>query len=68
MRQVLIYQDEDGAWCAECPSLEGCFSQGSSYEDTLENIKEAIELWIEDALEANEAIPGENFSRHLVLV
>lgn len=49
MRHVIIYQDEDGAWCAECPSLPGCIGQGETYEETVANIKEAIDLWIEDA-------------------
>jgi predicted RNase H-like HicB family nuclease len=59
MRQVIIYTDEDGKWCATCPSLPGCHSQGDSYEDTLVNIREAIELWIEDALERGESIPDD---------
>jgi len=57
-RQVIIYLDEDGnGYVADCPSLPGCHSQGDTWEETLANIKEAIELWIEDAIEHNEAIP-----------
>lgn len=47
MRNVLIYQDEDGGWCAECPSLPGCVSQGEDREETIRNIKEAIEAYVE---------------------
>ena len=41
----------------ECPSLPGCISQGRTETEALENIKEAIELWIEDAQEHGEIIP-----------
>jgi predicted RNase H-like HicB family nuclease len=57
MRQVVLYLGEDGYWVVECPSLPGCVSQGKTREEALDNIKEAIELWIEDAQEHNEPIP-----------
>ena len=43
---VFIEKDRDGYY-AFCPELEGCQSQGDSYEEVVENIKEAIELYIE---------------------
>ena len=52
MRQTLIYPGEDGYWVAECPSLPGCISQGQTREEAIENIREAIALYIE-ALEAD---------------
>ena len=57
MRQVLLYQDEDGVWCAECPSLPGCLSDGVTEEEALAHIREAIALWIEDAEAHGEPIP-----------
>lgn len=57
MRQVILYPGEDGYWVVECPSLPGCMSQGKTKQEALENIKEAIELWIEDAVDHNEPIP-----------
>ena len=39
---VTIDRDEDGAWVVECPSIPGCVSQGSTKEEALENIKDAI--------------------------
>ena len=57
MRQALIYPGEDGYWVAEVPSLPGCITQGKTYDETLENVKEAIELWIEDAIAHDEPIP-----------
>ena len=58
MRQVIMYHGEDGYWGVECPSLPGCISQGKTEEEALVNIKEAIELWIEDTIAHNETVPG----------
>ena len=46
MRQVIIYPGEDGYWVVECPSLPGCISQGKTYKEAVENIKEAIEGYV----------------------
>jgi predicted RNase H-like HicB family nuclease len=46
MRQVLIRPGEDGYWVAECPSLPGCVSQGTTREEAISNIREAIEGYI----------------------
>ena len=52
---VIIEKDRDG-YFAFCPELEGCYTQGNTYEETLENIKDAIRLHIEDRLESGEQI------------
>jgi predicted RNase H-like HicB family nuclease len=43
---VLVYKDEDGGFWGEVPALPGCFSQGETVEETMENMKEAIEAHI----------------------
>jgi predicted RNase H-like HicB family nuclease len=43
---VIIEKDEHGFY-AWCPELKGCQSQGNSIEETMANIKEAIELYLE---------------------
>lgn len=40
-----------------CPLLQGCYSQGDSYEEAVENIKDAIRLHLEDRLAEGEPIP-----------
>ena len=52
---VVIEKDESG-YFAMSPALQGCYSQGDTYEEALENIKDAIRLHIEDILESGEAI------------
>jgi predicted RNase H-like HicB family nuclease len=49
---VIIEQDEDGAFIAKVPAVPGCHSDGDTYEEALENIQEALELCLEEA-EAN---------------
>lgn len=66
MRQVIMYPGEDGYWVVECPSLPGCISQGKTEEEALANIREAIELWIEDALEHGEEVPDDRPIKVLV--
>ena len=39
---VTIFQDEDGMFVAECPSIPGCVSQGKTEEEAEKNIREAI--------------------------
>jgi predicted RNase H-like HicB family nuclease len=53
---VIIEKDRDG-YFAFCPELQGCYTQGDTYEETLGNIKDAIRLHIEDRLESGEDIP-----------
>ena len=50
---VVIEKDEEG-YFAFCPELQGCYTQGDTYEEVLENIKDAIRLHITDRLESGE--------------
>ncbi|HON72394.1 MAG TPA: type II toxin-antitoxin system HicB family antitoxin [bacterium] len=45
--RIIIERDEDGVYIASCPSLNGCYSQGDTLEEAIENIKDAIRLHIE---------------------
>ncbi|MDO8554940.1 MAG: type II toxin-antitoxin system HicB family antitoxin [Candidatus Micrarchaeota archaeon] len=45
---VLIEKDEDGMYVAEVPDLKGCYTQGETFQEVMENIKEVIELCLED--------------------
>ncbi len=52
---VVIEKDRDG-YFAFCPELQGCYTQGDSYEEVMENIKDAIRLHVEDRIENGEDI------------
>jgi len=52
---VNIYQDEDGVYIAECPSIPGCVSQGKTKEEAEKNIREAIKECLE--VRAEKGLP-----------
>jgi len=56
-RKVLVQQDEDGVFVAECPTLPGCISQGRSRNEALTNIQDAIKGYLESLRKHNEPIP-----------
>ncbi|MCU0552770.1 MAG: type II toxin-antitoxin system HicB family antitoxin [Leptolyngbya sp. Prado105] len=45
---VVIERDEDGIYVGEVPQLRACYSQGETIDELMTNIKEAIELCLED--------------------
>ncbi len=53
---IVIEKDEDG-YFAYCPELQGCYTQGDSFEEALENVRDAVKLHIEDRLANGEEIP-----------
>ncbi len=59
--KVVIEEDEfeDGrkAYHAFCPALRGCHTWGHTPEEALANVREAVELYVEDLLETGEPIP-----------
>lgn len=52
---VVMEKDADG-YFANCPSLQGCFTQGETYEETLASIRDAIELHIQDRVACGETV------------
>ncbi|HEY3396841.1 MAG TPA: type II toxin-antitoxin system HicB family antitoxin [Armatimonadota bacterium] len=63
MRQlaIVVEQDEEGFFVAHAPALKGCWSQGTTEEEALVNIREAIEGWLEAEEEraSSELQPGQ---------
>ncbi len=49
--KILLEKGEDGYFVAHCPSLKSCWSQGKTKEEALENIQQAIELYLEPEIE-----------------
>jgi len=54
---VILQPDESGGFVVECPILDGCYSQGDDIDEALANIREAIELCIEDLEARGETVP-----------
>jgi len=53
---IVIEGDADG-YFVSCPALQGCYSQGGTYEEAVENIKDAIRLHLQDRIASGEEIP-----------
>ena len=45
--QIILEPSDEGGYTAYIPSLPGCISEGSTREETLKNIREAIDLYLE---------------------
>ena len=63
--KVLLEPDEEvGGYVVTCPALPGCYTQGDTIDEALENIKEAIMLCLED-LQAQQ-LPFIDMSKTLI--
>jgi predicted RNase H-like HicB family nuclease len=56
---VVLEQEDDGGFVASAPTLPGCVSQGDTRAEALVNIREAIELYLEDCRDAGDPVPTE---------
>jgi predicted RNase H-like HicB family nuclease len=56
---VVLEQETDGGYVVSVPALPGCVSQGDSRAEALANIREAIELYVQDCREAGDPVPTE---------
>jgi predicted RNase H-like HicB family nuclease len=54
--QVVIEQDEDGVYIAYCPALEGCYTQGDTFEEAMKNIEDVIQICLEELKEERKKI------------
>lgn len=55
--KIIIVKDTCDKYFAEVEGLRGCMTQGDTFMETAENIIEAMELWLETAIEKNIDIP-----------
>ena len=54
---IIIEKDNDG-YFVSCPELQGCYSQGDTYEEAIEHIRDAINLHLQDRITEKEEIPA----------
>ena len=57
---VILEPEEGGGYHVYCPALRGCHSYGDTVEEALHNIREAIELYLEDMKAEGEPLPVED--------
>jgi predicted RNase H-like HicB family nuclease len=63
---VVIHPAKEGGFWAEVPALQGCNTQGETYEETLANAREAILCWIEAMQKLGRPIPSEKQPRTMI--
>lgn len=56
---IILEPESDGGYHVYCPALRGCHSQGDTLDEATENIREAIEAYIESMQAHGEPIPRE---------
>jgi predicted RNase H-like HicB family nuclease len=56
---VILEQEPDGQYVAVVPALPGCVSQGATRQEVMANVREAIELYVEDCIAAGDPVPSE---------
>ena len=54
--QVVLEIDEDGKYVASCPVLQGCHTQGDTFEEALANIQDVIGMCLEELREEHKSI------------
>ena len=64
---VILERESDNGYVASVPILPGCVSQGDSRSEALANIREAIELYIEDCRVAGDPAPVEDSREYVEL-
>jgi len=52
----IVIEKDDSGYYAYCPELEGCHTQGDTIEEAMDNIKEAIELYLETLSEEDRTL------------
>lgn len=56
---VVLERESDGGFVASVPALPGCVSEGDTREEAMANIREAIDLYVEDCRAAGDPVPSE---------
>jgi predicted RNase H-like HicB family nuclease len=57
---ILVHPAQEGGYWTEVPALSGCFSQGETVEEAIENTRDAIELFTESLREDGIEVTGDD--------
>jgi predicted RNase H-like HicB family nuclease len=60
--RVIIHPAAEGGFWAEVPALPGCFAQGETYEEVLQNVLDAMELVLEHLRETGQPFPEPDYA------
>jgi antitoxin HicB len=54
---IVIYPCDEGGFVAEVPALKGCLAQGETIEETFQELRTVLQLWLETAQAHNRTLP-----------
>ena len=57
LQLTAVVERDRAGYVATCPQLQGCYTQGRTYEEVVRNIRDAIRLHLEDRLAVGEPLP-----------
>lgn len=57
---VILEREDGGGYHAFCPSLKGCHTQGDTLDEAIQNVREAIEVYVESLKMHGEEVPSED--------
>ncbi|MEW6481550.1 MAG: type II toxin-antitoxin system HicB family antitoxin [bacterium] len=55
---IIVECLEEGGYYAQCPILQGCHVEGETYSEAIENIQDAIRIFLDSYQEIGKAIPS----------
>ena len=58
--RIIIEQDEDGIFVAPVPALQGCYTEGDTFEEAIKNAEDIIKLHVASRKEHGELIDDSN--------
>jgi predicted RNase H-like HicB family nuclease len=59
---IILEKEDTGGYHVFCPTLPGCHTYGDTYDEAIENVKDAINLYLESLKEHKEPIPIEDIT------
>lgn len=62
---LVFWSDDDGAYLAIAPQLQGCIAHGETRQEAMENLEDAVESWLESAKEEGWALPKPQHSKDI---
>lgn len=57
---IILEREVDGGYHAYCPALKGCHSQGDTVDEAVDNIREAMEVYLESIEAHGDPVPHED--------
>ena len=57
---VIFEKEDEGGYHVFCPTLPGCHTQSQTIDEGIQNIREAIELYVESLIEDGQPVPVED--------